>query len=366
MNTCLTKEIAYKSLQEICQQKLFVLFGTGTSCAVDRDFGMPALEKYLSDKIPLCKLNSGQQAQWDAVLQALKANRDFESAMNEVQDEALMQHVINHTANSLINLDRQIGLDIFEGKTEWPATNIFSKLLNGLPESDRILHVATPNYDLLAEYAFEKQQIPYSTGFVGGVCRCLDWKQVDRSMICHELIPRRRAKPKIIPKLKKHIRLYKVHGSLNTFRLINTIIENNAWMHAKPDGIERLMITPGTSKYQMLHQNRSELLGEYDQAIERHNAFLFIGFGFNDNQLCNDAIRRKLQEQQSSGLIITRSSNPRIEALMKSCKNLWLVCKEDGGADGTRIFNSQYDDSLILKDKQLWDSKKFADEILGG
>jgi len=304
--------------------------------------------------------------QWEAVLQALRAKLDFESAMNEVQDEVLMGHVINNTANSLIRLDRHIGVDIFDGKTEWPAIRILSKLVNGLPESDRILHVATPNYDLLAEYAFEKQQIPYSTGFVGGVCRRVDWKHVDRSMSCHEMITSRRAKSKIILKMKKHIRLYKVHGSLNTFRLNNMIVENNAWMHDQPSGIERLMITPGTSKYQRLHQNRSELLGEYDQAIEKHNAFLFIGFGFNDNQLCNDAIRRKLQEQRSSGLIITRDSNSRIEALMKSCRNLWLVCKEDGEADGTRIFNSKYDDWLILKDKQLWDSKKFADEILGG
>ena len=161
--------------------------------------------------------------------------------------------------------------------------------------------------------------------------------------------------------------MYKVHGSLNTFIIGNKIVQNNAWMYKRPDTIQRSMITPGTLKFEQLHQYRPELLGEYDQAVKKHSAFLFIGFGFNDNQLCNNAILNKLKEQKCSGIIITRDSNKRIENHLKECENLWLVCKhQDDGNEGTRIYNSRYDNWLRIDDKKLWDSSDFAHEILGG
>ena len=48
----LTKDIAYKALQDFFDDKPFVLFATGTSCAVDQGFGMGALEADLKEKIP--------------------------------------------------------------------------------------------------------------------------------------------------------------------------------------------------------------------------------------------------------------------------------------------------------------------------
>ncbi|WP_169717699.1 hypothetical protein SPSIL_045390 [Sporomusa silvacetica DSM 10669] len=40
----LTKKVAYSELQAFFNQKPLVLFGTGTSCAVDGRFGMTALK----------------------------------------------------------------------------------------------------------------------------------------------------------------------------------------------------------------------------------------------------------------------------------------------------------------------------------
>ena len=57
----LTKEIAYKALQDFFTNKPFVLFATGTSCAVDLAFGMAALEDYLKNEIPKCGLTKQQK-----------------------------------------------------------------------------------------------------------------------------------------------------------------------------------------------------------------------------------------------------------------------------------------------------------------
>ena len=52
----LTKESAYQAIAEFFTEKPFVLFGTGTSCALDLNFGMPALGKVRISRSFLPKL----------------------------------------------------------------------------------------------------------------------------------------------------------------------------------------------------------------------------------------------------------------------------------------------------------------------
>jgi len=364
MTDILSKEIAIKALADFCREKSFVLFGTGTSCSVDVEFGMGALKDHLLKEVPGIPLSPTQQTQWDSVVKALASDNDLESAMNLVTDDALTNFIVEFTGKFVAALDKKYSVQISSGEVRWPASRLIERLVVGLSETDRKLHVATPNYDLLAEYAFEKAGIPYTTGYVGGVNRQVDWKQAEQSMKYAEgTVPR--GKPLI--KDKKHVRFYKVHGSLNTFKVNNTSVENNSWMYDVPHGVERLMVTPGTSKFKKLHENRLDLLCQFDQALAEHEAFLFIGFGFNDSQLSNSTIRQKLVDQKCHGLIITRDTNSRIDKLMRESDNLWVVCKhQDHGNEGTRIFNNRYSDWLHLEDKMLWDFEVFATDILGG
>lgn len=360
----LTKEIAYKALQDFFINKPFVLFATGTSCAVDLDFGMGALEKCLKDEIPPKILGKQQKSEWKNVLAALGRDSDFEGAMNAIKDQALLKLVIDTTAAHVAKVNFKNAFGLLTGEISWPAIPMFKRLVHGLPETDRILHVATPNYDMMAEYAFTRAGVPYTTGFWGGVVRKLDWIQAERQMTYAEKVSSGRSKVTTHTRFKKHIRLYKVHGSLNTFLCDNQLVETDAW-DRMPDGVERLMITPGTSKHEKLHQFRADLLGEYDKAVGAHNAFLFLGFGFNDTQLVTNAISEKLKKQSSSALIITRDSNPRIESLLQESKNTWLVCRH-GKNDSTRIFNVRYRDWLHLPNIEIWNFDQFATEIMGG
>ena len=127
----LTKEIAYSKLQAFFNDKPMVFFGTEISCAVDERFDITTLEDY----------NNQERIQ------------------------------------SMTQITAEYGVKFLKDEIKWPAIELFKRLVKGLPETDRKLHVATPNYDLLAEYAFEQAKIPYLTGFIGGICRRLDWKQ---------------------------------------------------------------------------------------------------------------------------------------------------------------------------------------------
>ncbi|OPY85680.1 MAG: hypothetical protein A4E65_00076 [Syntrophorhabdus sp. PtaU1.Bin153] len=367
MKPLLAKETAFIALQDFFSRnpKPFVLFGTGTSCAIDQDFGMNKLSEYLLESMPRRNLNQNQKEEWDTVIQNLNNGQDLETAMNAVSNDVLTQSIVFCTANLLSSLDRKYGPMLLRGELTWPAISLFRRLVDGLGTSSS-LDVATPNYDMLAEYAFEKERISYTTGFVGGICRRLDWRSAKQGM-CYGVPAPKKTTIRYTSTEIPHIRLHKVHGSLNTFKVNNEIVENNGWAHCTPEGIERSMITPGTSKYERLHENRQELLGQYDEAIEAHNAFLFIGFGFNDHQLVTGAIKRKLKEQECNGLVITRDKNARIVSLLNECPNLWLICKSQRGpSNETEVTNANYSEPLYISDVAMWEPNQFTKTILEG
>lgn len=361
----LTEEIAINALRSFFREKPFLFFGTGMSCALDVRFGMDALKNALVKQMRSLFLTEAAEKDWAVVEDALQNGSDLESALDAVKDADLLKTITKITGDFVASVDRDYAYKISQGSVEWPATRFLKKLVDSLPEGDRVLHALTPNYDMLFEYACDSAGIPYANGFSGGVERKMDWKAVDLSLLAPEKVPQgKRLKPVFKP--RKHVRLYKVHGSLNYFFHRNNVVENNAWMWNPPDFAERVMITPGLSKYKTLQHYRQELLQSADTAINKATNFLFIGYGFNDMHL-EEYIKRKLISQSCHGLVITRDCNPRIESLLAQSTNLWLVCKsEDANSEGSRIFNKHYLYWLHLPGKKLWDVAEFTKQILGG
>jgi len=365
MTQPLTEDKAIEALRSFFRGKPFLFFGTGMSCALDDQFGMSALKDALIVRIQDSDLTSTQNNEWKAVVDALDKGTDLENSLNLVDDQELLKILTTITATFVSELDKYYAYRIATSESCWPASVILKKLVETLPDGDCILHALTPNYDMLFEYACDVANISYTNGLFGGVERRKDWDAIDRAFlepvrICHGRTM------KTIYRHKKHIRLYKVHGSLNYFFHRNAVIENNAWMWNPPDYAERVMITPGLSKYQVLQRYRQELLQSADAAIDKATHFLFLGYGFNDNHL-EEYIKRKLITQASHGLIITKDSNERIEDLLSQSDNLWLVCKmDDGMSVGTRVYNRQYSDWLRLPEKNIWEIDQFTTQILGG
>ena len=361
----LTEDIAKTAIRDFFRDKPFVFLGTGMSCALDPRFGMPALTSELTKRVIVDNSNCQQTIQWNEALQSLKSGNDLETALDHVTDPQLVHTITSATANFISQLDRNFALQVSNGELEWPAAKFFKRMVDTLPPSDCALHVLTPNYDTLFEHSCDAQSIPYTTGFCGGVQRTIDWPRAGQSMQYMTKVMQR-GRLRSVTKERKHIRLYKVHGSLNIFFHSNSVVENNSWMWDAPDFASRVMITPGLSKFQALQKYRQELLVSADAAIDQASRFFFLGYGFNDTHL-ESYINRKLIEHSCRGLIVTRDSNVRIANLLGRSEHLWVVCKSPGDdAQGTRIFNRQYSDWLILPGKQLWDIATFTAELLGG
>ena len=355
----LTEEGAIKAIRDFFHDKPFVVFGTGMSCALDPVFGMPALETELSQNFDPVHKSPVHEQQWTKVLDSLKSGNSLETALDNVTDSELLRCITNATGRFVASIDQRYALRIANGESTWPATALFERLVNTLPEGDPILHVLTPNYDTLFEHACDSAGICYSSGFIGGLERRLDWRAVDQSLHVEQMVSYGR-RVKYVGKRRKHVRLYKVHGSLNYFFHRNAVVENDSWMWNAPTFSNRVLITPGISKYQTLQEYRQELQKFADTEIEKANRFLFLGYGFNDIHI-ETYIKQKLTAQACQGLIVTRDSNQRIEDLLKQAENLWLVCKPQGnGQDGTRIFNKRFPDWLDLPNKRLWDIETFS------
>lgn len=361
----LTEAIAIDALRAFFREKPFLFFGTGLSCAVDVRFGMPALRNVLLAEVGKCSLTASQQTEWSRVESALLAGSDLETALASPADEGLLRTVTEITGAFIAGLDREYSFKVANAEVAWPAGNFLKRLVDTLPEGDPALHAVTPNYDLLCEYSCDSLGIPYSDGFSGGVRRRRDWASVVRSLSVPSPVHRRGRSTQNF-RLRKHLRLYKVHGSLNYFFHSNEVVQNDAWMWAPPSAARRVIITPGVAKYEALQRYRQELLQSADGAIAGATHFLFLGYGFNDSHL-EEYIRRKLIAQGSHGVIVTRDSNPRIESLLSESGNLWLVCRAPGfDPEGTRVFNRNYRDWLYLPGKSFWRVPEFALHVLGG
>lgn len=364
----LTEEIVNKGITDffLKNPSPLIVFGTGTSCAIDIRFGMSKLKEELIEKVPQIILGKiDLEKEWFEVVNNLNSNIDLEHSMDRVKSEELIKTIVNITAEFVSLLDRDYLNKIYFGEIEWPCSFLLKRLVDGLPESSPILHVVTPNYDMLAEYAFERCNIPYINGFWGNICKKIDWNNCQRTIKMKKDSNVKGKKKESRWNDLKHINLYKVHGSLNTFLVNGEVIENNFWHSAPPENCERLMITPGMSKYEKITTYRNELLRKYDEVVEGMNSFLFMGYGFNDTHI-ERYVRQKLTTQKCHGIIVTRDYNDRIQELMNESDNLWLICMEEKSSkQGTRIFNKRYEDWLYLYDKQLWEMSLFTKFFIG-
>ena len=361
----LTEEIAIDSIRDFFRDKPFVVFGTGMSCAIDPRFGMAALTNELRGAISPEGKSPQVKEQWARVTESLDGGSDLENALDGVNDPDLLLQITTATGDFISSIDRECALKISNDEIIWPAAAFFRRLVDTLPEVDPILHVLTPNYDTLFEHACDANALDYTNGFWGSVERRLDWNAVSRSFVQTNR-NRHGRKLKTLKTTRRHVRLYKVHGSLNFFYHRDRLVENNSWMWNRPNYANRVIVTPGLLKYKTLQEYRSELLQTADAAIGKANRFVFLGYGFNDSHL-EQYIKRKLIDQGCRGLILTRDLNTRIESLLEQSDNLWAVCKLEGDRDnGARIYNRNYGGWLKLPTRRLWDVQTFTAEVLEG
>jgi hypothetical protein len=337
-------------------QKITIVVGTGSSMSVDLDFGMGSLEKHLKTCIPsLISDDPIKQKEWNKVLGKLEERVDFENSLNVISSEGeLLSIIIKETGNFVCRINRKYMPSLQEGKTHIPISALFEKLSKGkFSRQNPTIDVITPNYDLLLEYAFVNAKYNFTDGFYGNVQKEFDWKEAENDFERSCII-----KNKKDNKRNYHFRLHKVHGSLNYFNIGGKVVRDDTLAFFDTDSIERFIITPGTTKYERIVDKR-EFYAECDKAIENTDCFIFVGYGFNDNDI-DSKIRKQLEKPEKNAIIITKNILMKGKELISTNKNI-IAIEENDKEEGSII---HYQNGIHKHLKDIWKIDTFVKEIL--
>jgi len=348
-------------------RRWLLLVGTGASVAMDAELGMPALRDYLLNEVP--KDTDG----WESIAKRLEQGVDLETALTGINlTESLQNEIAGRTAAFVSQKDTALRDDVLTGKKTWVGEPLLRQLMRGLSPTWPRLPVVTPNYDMLIEYACSKANIPYITGYHGGIIRRQDWSKA-RERLC-------RLNPVTIGGKRRDtitpiscVELMKVHGSINLFRSNSdgTFVENDTWITDFPEDYTPIIAPPGDTKFQEALKFHDRLFGEALQAIDKAIAFFAIGYGFRDNHI-HQKILERVRNHKCPLIILTLDPSEEFDKLVTIEKDVWVITgiqnQANGKTDpsGTRLANSKKELSGEFGGVALWQSDVFTEQILGG
>ncbi len=111
--------------------------------------------------------------------------------------------------------------------------------------------------------------------------------------------------------------------------------------------------------------NYRDLFARADKAIAKDDAYIFVGYGFNDIHIEKE-IDRHLKINGKYGVIITKELSDKAKKLINTADNLWAVFQDPDNEANTLIKNKKYNKQLMVENSDLWKIDKFTDIILGG
>ncbi len=348
-------------------RRWLLLVGTGTSVAMTSELGMPALARHLLATIP------ENTAGWESVGKRLEQGADLETALTGInRTESLQNEIARHTADFVAQKDAALRDDVLTGKKTWVGEPLLQQLVRGLSPTWPRLPVVTPNYDMLIEYACSKANIPYITGYHGGIIRRQNWSKA-RERLCRLNPVTMGGKRRDTITRISYVELMKVHGSINLFRCNSdgTFVENDIWITDRPADYTPIIAPPGDTKLQETLKSQDRLFGEAWQAIDKAIAFFAIGYGFRDDHIHQKIVER-VRNHKCPLIVLTLDPSKELDKLVTIGKDVWVITgiknQANGKTDpsGTRFANCKKELSGEFDGVALWQSDVFTEQILGG
>lgn len=344
----------YQEIQERLKGQLVIIIGTGSSMALDYDFGMNSLESYLKKTVPL-QINKNSKAvlEWKKVLLKRKSGLDFENSLNGVTSQILLNKIISETGKYVASINLKNLPKIEQG--DIPLKALFKKLKETFCYVKPTIDVITPNYDLIIENALSQINLDFNDGFYGGLQKIFDWNESESQYFRFEHGKKTNDN---YAKIKYHFKLHKVHGSLNYFVTNDLVVRNDTLSYfEKPFNLERFIITPGDTKHKRIVENR-QFYREMDSAIEKAETYLFIGYGFNDLDI-DKKICHNIKQYNKKAIIVTKDLTGDAPQILKDNPNIIAIAENKTG--GSII---KYENSEINVNSTIWQIDVFANTIL--
>jgi hypothetical protein len=326
---------------------LLLVVGSGLSTAEGIP-GMADLAAYMNTHIGAV----GESDEWRTLSVAIQSV-GLEAALLKHPPSTEAESLIGTLTTEFIELhERAVLKCVFQGTKTLRLSRLLDKLVipaTGLP-------VVTTNYDRLVEVAAEEAGMGVDTLFNGRFAAPFN-PVASAEAFCTGIAFKGKTKPPT-RHMRKRITVFKPHGSLDWYERAGRPVQ---CMHSL-QGIQRLLITPGHNKFRNgyaspFDQHRSKA----NEAINRAQRFLILGYGFND-----DHLETHLSAQIQSGkptLILSKQLSSKVMTWSASNKALLaLEYYQENLTDCTRV--TWEGQTFLIPNKSLWDLEHLINEAL--
>lgn len=333
-------EIISKQAQRYYKSSPTIILGSGASAAFSMS-GMYALGNHLKCNVQISDLSIAEQNSWVNFVKELDAGVDLESALHNVPlSIELTRRVKIATWNLLNPEDYKVFTDSLTKRNHFPLGKMLQHMFRSTIHE---INIITTNYDRLAEYACEQENIHHYTGFSHGY--------KGHSVAKHYL------------KCDRQVNIWKVHGSLGWFQDksgTNISLGNSTSI---PEDLTPLIITPGIEKYRNTHKEPYKtIIHESDNVIDNSNTYLCIGFGFNDEHIQEKLINRCAKGDASVIVITYKLSDSAKKFLLDGHASEYLAI-EYSTDHSSKIYSSEIVGEVEI-DGSYWSIKDFCNLIM--
>lgn len=339
-------EIAQEFAQTALSTTPVIILGSGASAAHGVP-GMGALATHLSALALPAIWSPDEQAEWDKFIARLAAGDDLETALQAVRPtERQTQFIATGTRAFLLPSDLAVLESLLADRRALPLSRLYRHLFDS---THKVVHVVTPNYDRLAEYAADAADFSTFTGFNFGYLQSRA-RHADTRIVVNR-------------QTSRMVSVWKVHGSLDWFQdAANQIVGIRSALTVPAD-YTPLMITPGIDKYRLTHgEPFRTILSCSDNALENARAYFCVGYGFNDEHVQTKLIER-CDRDSVPLIVITKELTATAKAFLGGGRCRRYLAIEEGPA-GARAYMHDAPAGFDL-DQPLWRLDQFLDHMTG-
>jgi hypothetical protein len=331
--------------QDCISRSPVIILGSGASAAYGIP-GMPQLKDHLQTIACPGAAKPDERTKWEE-FQSKLLHTDLESALDEVRlPEFLTALVVESTWDYLAPFDHQVFEKAIVDHNLFPLTKLFNHLFNSTRND---IHVVTPNYDRIAEYAADAGRLAHYTGFNYGHIRA-------RAII---------GKPRIHVgnSPARTVNVWKVHGSFDWFRDSDGVVVGLPISKERPAKLLPVIVTPGIEKYRLTHDEPfHSIKSEADKALQNAEAYLCIGYGFNDTHLQTTLVER-CRGKDVPLVLLTKSISATAKAFLNSGKcSKYLAIEES--PSGCRIYSKDFSGGENIAGCSIWQLSEFLKLVI--
>ncbi|MDR0534511.1 MAG: SIR2 family protein [Verrucomicrobiales bacterium] len=340
------QDLVCKLAQECIGKSPVIILGSGASAAYGIP-GMPQLKDYLLGLSCPTSITLEEKKRWNEFHARLKTT-DLETALNEVRlSECLTAFVVESTWDFLAPFDYKVFEETILRVDMFPLTKLFLHLFYS---TQKEIHVVTPNYDRLAEYAADAGKLVHYTGFNYGHIRTRVTNNKPR-IFYGKNTPART------------VNVWKVHGSFDWFRDRDGIVFGLPIGKQRPANVAPVIVTPGIEKFRLTHEEPfHSIKTEADRALQSADAYLCIGYGFNDSHLQTTLVER-CRGNDIPLVLLTREISSTAKAFLVSGKCSKYLAIEEMDT-GCRVFSAEFPAGVEIAKKSFWQLSEFLKLVI--